>query len=754
MKKFLLATLSILGASCLALGVACADNGSNTSTGPEEVSDVVLLNGFNAYQDVAVIYLDPATFDGSVKKNEDPTYIAEGDASYKFYIHSTFANQPNLKLSAATLKNDITDVTEFGLYVYNDSDYEFDVIITAYAGDSVVCAPVATAEIGANELTFAINRPLVQKSGKVVTDYSISFSGVKGDTTMYLDNFYVKTTKDAVVFPEAVVSVVEAIDSFTDETTREELETVLAQYNALSADDKQCITNYERLTSLIMPYWLSDLAAAQKDDPKTLLYFDCAFGPLQVSSVTAGIASYAYTTETKYEGENGSLKVDFSVTSTNWVSLVTTATTLVEEEFIEFYVYNDSEQYKAMCVGWKVPMNANDANYMILEPHTWTKVISKSTDLTNSGGSSGAIEICGLSDLTDRRASAPSGTLYFSSFVKKGASQDIIDARVGADANTLFFFDRELGTQQANESGGVKEFSAETVYNGERGALKMHYVGNSKATISLMTAKYAFNPGDYVVLNVYVDLDADYLQLRLGTLYGTHCFNKKWTTVIIPASAFTDTSYFLLEALNDGGDYKPDASADLSGNVYFTKAKVYSADQVKQMSEVEDTFEYNVGSTTFVGKVNYVGNNHGSYNYNPTIYGQWYDTKVALIVDALRFYARSDSSDNASGAKRNTVIGMELKEGVDCQGKTMYIVASGLVNDPDHMHLQIFTGRESGHFASPRAVSEEVLEDGYVKYAFDLSSYTSTMKYFRLWTGQQLIIPDYEAVMIRDIFFE
>ena len=160
-----------------------------------------------------------------------------------------------------------------------------------------------------------------------------------------------------------------------------------------------------------------------------------------------------------------------------------------------------------------------------------------------------------------------------------------------------------------------------------------------------------------------------------------------------------------------------------------------------------------MGSTTFVGKVNYVGNNHGSYNYNPTIYGQWYDTKVALIVDALRFYARSDSSDNASGAKRNTVIGMELKEGVDCQGKTMYIVASGLVNDPDHMHLQIFTGRESGHFASPRAVSEEVLEDGYVKYAFDLSSYTSTMKYFRLWTGQQLIIPDYEAIMIRDIYF-
>ena len=59
-----------------------------------------------------------------------------------------------------------------------------------------------------------------------------------------------------------------------------------------------------------------------------------------------------------------------------------------------------------------------------------------------------------------------------------------------------------------------------------------------------------------------------------------------------------------------------------------------------------------------------------------------------------------------------------------------------------------------GRVANKDELVKEVLEDGYVKYAFDLSSYTSTMKYFRLWTGQQLIIPDYEAIMIRDIFFE
>ena len=173
------------------------------------------------------------------------------------------------------------------------------------------------------------------------------------------------------------------------------------------------------------------------------------------------------------------------------------------------------------------------------------------------------------------------------------------------------------------------------------------------------------------------------------------------------------------------------------------------------MSEVEETYEYKIGSTSFVGKVNYVGKNYGTYNYNPTIYGQWYDTKVALVNDTLRFYARSDSADNSTGAKRQTVVGLELKEAVQCEGTKLYIVASGLVDDPevDDLCLQIFNGRESGHFASPRPASREVLEDGYVRYCFDLSSYTGEMKYFRIWTGHKLVIPDYEAVMIRDIYF-
>ena len=100
----------------------------------------------------------------------------------------------------------------------------------------------------------------------------------------------------------------------------------------------------------------------------------------------------------------------------------------------------------------------------------------------------------------------------------------------------------------------------------------------------------------------------------------------------------------------------------------------------------------------------------------------------------------------------------------------LYIVgATGLVgrklieilNDSslefEEMYIQCMTARESGHFATAikkyNNLSYEVLEDGYVRYCLDLSSYNKSIKYFRLWTGQKLQMMDVEAVHIRDVYF-
>jgi|GEM_PF-1679673 len=994
-KKFLVATLSLLCMGCVAGGVACAAPQGGGDAGGD--SSVVVLNGFNHWDDMVVIYLDPATFDGSMKLNTDASYIAEGKSSYKCFISSTAANQPELKMTASGRKTDITDVSNFGLYIYNTEDYEFDVIVTAYAGDKAVCAPYAKVQPGANNLVFNLNRAAVQSTGRVITEYSIAFSGVRANSTFYIDNFYAKTTTNAVVVPAAAQALIDDIKQLSESSTKAELEAIMGDYNALTADEKQAVTNYDRLETLIKPFWIQDLDTARTEDSSKLLYFDYPFASVQITGTTSGVGSYAYTTAKSYGNQNGSLKVDFTVSPTNWVNINTSAKNLIDEEFIEFYVYNDSDQYKAMCVGWNVPVNANYSTYMVLEPNAWTQVWSKSTDLTSSGGSSGAFEVCGLSDLTDRRACAPKGSLYFSSVVKirpseeaqavideiatlsgtssktalegaytkyqalstkdkqsvsnysvlqelmvskvwnadlsaaqtgdphtllyfdeefgagqvtkadKGiaaygysterkygdetgslkvefyertpgfmpvagwmslyttATEDITDAdtirfyvyndsdqykgialgwiapngspfgyqdlapnawteitckasalttglgegnptvynyrgriqivaindtanrsvrapegalyfssvqklntdvqvqeaRKGADANTLIFFDRQLGLDQATADGGIKAFDSTVLFNGQTGALKMTYTGNGSPTLGLNTCGYQGNSDDYVVLYVKADIDAQYMSVRVGTLYGTHCINGKWTQVIFPLSALDSTSYLRFEASNDGANYwNAKESANMNGRVYITKAKVIPASQVKNLAEVADTDTYNVGQTAFVGKMDYYGTK-GTYMYNPTVYASFYDTNVALVGGEVRFYARSlhpnsiNNGANTDGTNEtvHTVIGMELAEASD--KNKMYIVASGLVYE--QMYVQCFTGRESGHFATAQVsnnnLSYEVLEDGYVRYCLDLSTYSSAIKYFRLFTGVKLQMTDAEVIQIRDVYF-
>ena len=998
MRKFLLATLSVLCAGFATLGVACKDTTDKDNN--DGNSDIVVLNGFNHWDDMVIIYLDPATFDGSMKLNKDTTYIAEGNASYKCYIGATMANQPELKLTASGRKNDITDVSQFGLYIYNANDYAFDVIVTAYAGDKVACAPYATAEPGANNLTFDVNRAMIQNTGKVITEYSIAFSGVRADATFYIDNFYLKTTKDEVVITEKAKAVIGDITALPNDATRQTLETVMDKYNALTTAEKQTIANYDRLETLMKPFWLADLSAVRAQDDSKLLYFDVPFAGVQISSKTAGVGSYGYSTEKSYGEESGSLKVDFSVSPTNWVNIATTATAQIDEEYIEFYVYNDSDQYKAMCVGWNVPINAEYPAYMELAPNAWTQVWAKAEHLTNSGKSSGVFEVCGLSDLTDRRASAPKGSLYFSSVTKIRPSQvaqavideinalpetatktqlesvmanyqalavadkqavnnydklkgllstywsaditaaqtndpdtllyfdetfgagqitkvdngiasygystekkygnqngslkvdftekapgfmpvkgwmniyttattdieedylefyvyndsdqykgialgwidpsnsgygymiltpnewtkvfckssdlttgmatkdkppqypyggriqivainDLVNrsvrepegalyfsavqkydpsakvqaARTGADVNTLFFFDRELGIMQAAASCGSTSYSANTLFDGKGGALKVSFTGEQDESkdapiLSLLTCDYQFNEGDYVVFNVKADIDAKYLEVRFGTKYGTQCVAGKWTQVIIPASAVQEATTPLLRfyANNEGENYWSQyVKTNVKGDVYITQAKVLSADKVKNLAEAETTDTYNIGQTTFVGKMDYYGTK-GTYLYNNEVYASFYDTNVALVGDTVRFYARSLHPQNTAlnGVADKTVhtaIGMELAEASDKD--KMYIVASGLVFE--EMYVQCFTARESGHYATAQGANNnltyEVLEDGYVRYCLDLSSYNSAIKYFRLWTGQKLQMMDVEAVHIRDVYF-
>ncbi len=783
MKKILIFILSITCLISCTMFAACNFNDVmsgaldkatglfNPNKTGETESNIVLMNGFNKYEDLSLYDLNPNYFKGNWEINTNKDYIVEGNGSWRIYLQNTGANQPEFKTITSQMKADITDVSEFGLWVYSEAEYEFDILITAFAGDDVACMPKATVKPGANELSFPVNRAQLISKGKLITNYSISFSGIKSETTLYVDNFYVKTTTDPVVIPMAVQEVIDGIKTLETTPTRDAVEAVKAKYDALSLDDKLCIGNAYLLTAKMNNFYKDDLNAAKVEDTKTLLYFDKPFGEYQVTGTTAGIGAYSYSTERNYGKEEGSLKVEFSLSSTNWVTLSTTAYEDIVEENIEFAVYNDSDQYKAMCIAWNGPATSEyDLPFYVLNPHEWTSFLIKTTDLTESSvGDDGTIQICGLASMDKEdpayaSARSPEGTMYFSSFVKRDDRLEVQNARTGEDSNTVFFFDRELGLKQIDplNAGMDITVSEDVKINGED-CLQIYFddvaktdgTTPTKARLQLYPYSNELTEGKYVAFYAYAKLEgADYARIRLGDYYGTYIYNNKTSLVLMPAEKVAEISYLKVEAEVDaetlgGSGWSANEFANTDGYVYLSKAKLYTADEVKDLTGVEDTYEYNIGSTTFVGNV--YEKVKGTYNYNSSVYASNWDVKPYVVGDVLRVYARAEWSDWSQDKTRNTALGFELKEAVASAGKKVYITASGFGEDPC---MQVMTGRETGHQGTPHGTIVERHADGFVTWCFDISTYDFDFKYFALYTGHKLLAPDFELVTIRDIRIE
>lgn len=114
-----------------------------------------------------------------------------------------------------------------------------------------------------------------------------------------------------------------------------------AQWNFAETKVSSAVTN-------LYAKWNLDVDAAVEDarnmggDENTLLFFDRELGAYQVEGATGN--SYAYTTEKAYGNEAGSLKVDFSGTEAhNFVTFGFNNYDFNENDYIEFYVYNDTE---------------------------------------------------------------------------------------------------------------------------------------------------------------------------------------------------------------------------------------------------------------------------------------------------------------------------------------------------------------------------------------------------------------------------
>ena len=627
-KRFFLAVaIGFLGITALA--TACNADGlqDNGKDNVPQKQEYTLINGFESWDDLQELEINKTLFYGTLSVNRDTKYVGEGGASAKYEIDGVGANNPSFKM-LATAKSDITDVSEFGLYIYNANNYSFSVIISALDGsDGIIYTQDAQAVAGANTLSFAVDRQALQTTGSSVAKFQIAFNGVKADSVVYIDNFYAKLDDTKVELDASVKAVVTAIEGL-NRNDRGAVEAVMAQYKALDVSKRKSVHNYNILKSAMDNFWLDDLTVARAEDPATLLFFDRPFAEVQVSSVSQSISACEYTTQFAYGQEAGSLKVSFTKSSVNWVTVDTTADVPVDDGYISLHIYNDSTQDKLVSLGWNGPKGASSS--WEIKANTWLDIECPSTYLTaNKGG----IQIAGYDN---GKGLAPEGTIYISAVRTFDLDRKYAQLRVGDDTNTLFFFDSEVGEGQINPSEASVAYGYTNAKSraGENGSMKLTFPGAAaQYTAAYGIYGYPYAENDYAVFYVYNDTDCDFISLLFNYDNGVRLAKGEWTMVIRPVSEIADC-YLRFMGQNyqevHGVPTANQVQVNLSGSIYISKAKVYSENEIKALSHMDTDAEWNIGGTTFVGPAQKYNGNPNALMNNPLEYEPY------LVLDQLR----------------------------------------------------------------------------------------------------------------------
>ena len=327
---------------------------------------------------------------------------------------------------------------------------------------------------------------------------------------------------------------------------------------------------------------------------------------------------------------------------------------------------------------------------------------------------------------------------------------EISKARVGEDANTLYFFDKANGSDQVSSSDDITfSYSTEVKLGNEAGSLALTVNDVENPQINWNMFGYEFNEGDYVVFYVYNDTDADVVDVSLGYTHRERCYNGQWTIVIWSAAdvAAESNDWTWLLAKNYNGEWKGMSGANVNGTIYFSKAKVYSATEAADLTTVDDTFEYTVGNTTLIGKAG-TGYN-GNYNFeDPAFEDSFY--KYPYCAGGVLAFHIHDRVDAGMQQPFSPMLEFALKDAYDLENCYVYMTIKGAVEG--EVFIQAFS--TSGHFGSPRGELDETKADGSQVYKFDLAQYADdadNFKSFRIGVRSNICFPYNGQVVISDI---
>lgn len=322
--------------------------------------------------------------------------------------------------------------------------------------------------------------------------------------------------------------------------------------------------------------------------------------------------------------------------------------------------------------------------------------------------------------------------------------------RTGDDVNTLCFFDKGIGLDQLSIMNNplywysyTREYTTDVKYGTEAGSLALTMEKQTAPEgqkliddqedecIYWDAADYQFNEGDYIVFCVYNDTASDYIDISLAYTHRQRCVKGQWTMVIWSAADFTAKGSGYSRFYEGDWDGQNLPENPLAGKVYFSKVKVYSSEQVKDLTTVEDTFEYTVGNTTFIGKAEEV---NGTYTPNSAAFNDASYARPFYVDGLLRWNV------NPKDTSLWPAMGFTFKEANSMASNLyLYVTISNTITTRDGngdetidggLYLKVFSslGFKNGHYGSFYGELVETLDNGFATYKFHVGKYNTNAK--------------------------
>ena len=172
-----------------------------------------------------------------------------------------------------------------------------------------------------------------------------------------------------------------------------------------------------------------------------------------------------------------------------------------------------------------------------------------------------------------------------------GCEFDFVAARVGEDANTVFFFDREEGSKQLATAGGMNLVAGSIAYDAEKQMTKIGISSSgNKILIPIDTCGYDLTSTDYLYMQVYYEGTAASIAIRTNggstPYYGMTIRSGEYATMLMPLSVLQKGIFQIV-------------GYTVEGSIWFGVGKAVSADYVKSLFDTN--LKYTVGNTNFIG---------------------------------------------------------------------------------------------------------------------------------------------------------